>query len=69
MVEQIQVLLDRVTEMQARLDEARPLSPSVLNRLREQLDVEWTYHSNAIEGSSLTLREAQLVLQHGDGRW
>ncbi len=47
------------------MDEARPLSPSVLNRLREQLDVEWTYHSNAIEGSSLTLRETQLVLQHG----
>lgn len=65
MVEQMQVLLDRVTEMKARLDEARPLSPSVLNRLREQLDVEWTYHSNAIEGSSLTLRETQLVLQHG----
>ncbi len=65
MVEQMQVLLDRVAEMKARLDEARPLSPSVLNRLREQLDVEWTYHSNAIEGSSLTLRETQLVLQHG----
>jgi Fic family protein len=57
--------LERVSAKRSRLDAARPLSPSMLNRLREQLDVEWTYHSNAIEGSSLTLRETQLVLQHG----
>ncbi len=57
--------LERVSAKKAQLGAARPLSPSMLNRLREQLDVEWTYHSNAIEGSSLTLRETQLVLQHG----
>jgi len=57
--------LERLSAKKARLDAARPLAPSVVNRLREQLDVEWTYHSNAIEGSSLTLRETQLVLQHG----
>ena len=57
--------LERVSAKKGRLDAARPLSPSLLSRLREQLDVEWTYHSNAIEGSSLTLRETQLVLQHG----
>ncbi len=58
-------MLERLSAKKARLDAARPLSPSIVNRLREQLDVEWTYHSNAIEGSSLTLRETQLVLQHG----
>ena len=58
-------MLERASAKRARLDAARPLSPLILNRLREQLDVEWTYHSNAIEGSSLTLRETQLVLQHG----
>jgi Fic family protein len=58
-------MLKQVSAKKARLDTARPLSHSALNRLREHLDVEWTYHSNAIEGSSLTLRETQLVLQHG----
>jgi Fic family protein len=57
--------LKRLSAKKAQLDMARPLSPSIVNRLREQLDVEWTYHSNAIEGNSLTLRETQLVLQHG----
>ncbi|MBI3762060.1 MAG: Fic family protein, partial [Chloroflexi bacterium] len=28
-------------------------------------DVEWTYHSNAIEGSTLTLRETEVILHDG----
>jgi len=43
----------------------RPLSASVLHTLREQFSLEWTYHSNAIEGNTLSLRETQLVLQEG----
>jgi len=31
--------------------------------LSQQL--EWTYHSNAIEGSTLTLRETQLIIEQG----
>jgi len=58
-------LLNTISEKKAQLDAARPLSPSVLARLRETLEVEWTYHSNAIEGSTLTLRETLLVLKDG----
>ncbi len=36
-----------------------------MRRLQEQLTVEWIYHSNAIEGSTLTLRETQLILETG----
>ena len=31
--------------------------------LREKLIVEWTYHSNAIEGNTLTLSETKVVLE------
>ena len=31
--------------------------------LREKLMLEWTYHSNAIEGNTLTLRETKVVLE------
>lgn len=57
--------LQRLSVKKSRLDAARPLLPSLLDRMRERMDVEWTYHSNAIEGNTLTLRETQLVLQHG----
>lgn len=60
------------TRMQKRLDEKlkklntlRPLNKNQVQKLREQLEVEMTYNSNAIEGNSLTLRETWLVLHEG----
>lgn len=55
----------RVMEKKKRLDSLRPLSPSLVNRLREQIIIEWTYNSNAIEGTSLTLKETELIIEHG----
>lgn len=54
---------DDLDELKARLDAARPLPSHTLASLREQLALEWTYHSNAIEGNTLTLRETQVVLE------
>ena len=36
-----------------------------MQRLKEQILVEWIYNSNAIEGSSITLRETRLILETG----
>jgi Fic family protein len=58
-------ILARLEEKKARLDTARPLPPGVVAKLKEHFDVEWTYHSNAIEGSTLTLAETRLVLLDG----
>lgn len=55
----------RLQEKKTRLDTLRPLPPAAVRRLQEQLVVEWTYNSNAIEGSTLTLRETQLILEQG----
>jgi Fic family protein len=45
------------------LDAARPLPKHSLATLREKLALEWTYHSNAIEGNTLTLHETKVVLE------
>lgn len=58
-------LYQRILEKKKRLDRCRPISPTVLQRLKERIAIEWTYNSNAIEGSSLTLKETQLALEHG----
>jgi Fic family protein len=58
-------LLSRLDQKKALLDALRPLPASAVGRLQEQLMVEWIYHSNAIEGSTLTLRETQLILETG----
>lgn len=58
-------LLSRLNQKKAQLDALRSLPAAAVRRLQEQLMVEWTYHSNAIEGSTLTLRETQLILETG----
>lgn len=55
----------RLSEKHAELDRYRPLPPQVVERLHGDLRIEVTYHSNAIEGNTLTLRETQLVIEHG----
>lgn len=58
-------LLSRIDEGKKLIDKHRPLAPSILSRLHEQLVIDWTYNSNGIEGNTLTLRETMLVLQEG----
>jgi len=58
-------ILNRITRSLRELQSHRPLSPSTLARLRDELAVEMTYHSNAIEGNRLTLKETLLVLREG----
>jgi Fic family protein len=41
------------------------LSASITQRLHEDLRIRLTYHSNAIEGNTLTLRETQIVIEEG----
>lgn len=56
-------LLLRIDEKKHRIDSMRPLSVDVLKRLNEELRLQHTYHSNAIEGNTLTMSETQLVLE------
>lgn len=49
--------------LKQKLDAHRPLSPAVTTNLREDLVLRWTYHSNAIEGNTLTLKETKVALE------
>lgn len=60
-----QRLYERIIGKKRFLDSRRPLPKAVLKRLREEMDPEFIYNSNAIEGNSLTLNETRLVLAEG----
>ncbi len=64
-LENLQDILDRIEYKKGSVDARRPLSSQVLARLKNDLALEWTYHSNAIEGNSLTLVETRIVLEEG----
>ena len=59
------MLLSEIDTLKARFDAARPLPPVTLQSLREDWEVLHTYHSNAIEGNTLTLGETKAVLLDG----
>src|SRR5437762_4626243 len=58
-------LSKRLSHKKTQLDTHRPLPPGVMRRLHESLRLLLTYHSNAIEGNTLTLRETQVVIETG----
>jgi len=55
----------RILSKKKALDNLRPLPPQLVKKLWEQMQIEFTYNSNAIEGNALSLRETQLVIQEG----
>src|SRR5437016_8655326 len=58
-------LAGRLTRKKATLDRYRPLPQETVHRLNDDLRVFLTYHSNAIEGNTLSLRETQMVIEYG----
>lgn len=56
-------MFTKIDHLKATLDAHRPLHESVVKNLHEDLVLRWTYHSNAIEGNTLTLMETKVVLE------
>lgn len=55
--------IESVDRLKAKVDQHRPIPKHSLKSLRDKLALEWTYHSNGIEGNTLTLRETKVVLE------
>jgi Fic family protein len=55
--------LIKLNNLKAKLDRHRPLDVEVLKNIHEDLVARWTYHSNAIEGNTLTLQETKVALE------
>lgn len=60
-----EALLKKIEEKKHRLDALRPLSKDAIKKLLEDIRLRHTYHSDAIEGNTLTLQETKLVIEQG----
>ncbi len=58
-------LISRINEKMHRLNSIRPMPADTVKKLHEEMRLLHTYHSNAIEGNTLTLPETKLVLEEG----
>ena len=57
--------LKRIDRLKWELDAMRPLPPDTLAQVEQKLRIESSYHSNAVEGNSLTLGETRSLILHG----
>lgn len=58
-------LHSRIETKKKILNKLRPFPPHALARLKNELAIQNTYNSNAIEGSTLTASETRLVIEEG----
>ncbi len=57
--------IDEIDRLKLELDALRPLPFDVVGQIEQKLRIESNYHSNAIEGNSLTLGETRSLILHG----
>lgn len=57
--------LQLLDKLKSWLDSFRPFPPDVVGELKKLYDVRFTYHSNAIEGNTLTQSETEMILEKG----
>jgi len=62
---QLKELFEKVDALKAEIDKLRPLKPEDEQRIMQKFRLDWNYHSNAIEGNSLTLGETRAFLLEG----
>ena len=62
---EISEILQRVDELKGEIDALRPISPEQEQRIMQKFRLDWTFHSNAIEGNSLTYGETRALLLYG----
>jgi len=61
----LQALLEKIDRLKAEIDQLRPLSPEQEARVMQKFRLDWNYHSNSIEGNSLTYGETIAFLMEG----
>ncbi len=63
--EDIYIQLEQLDKEKAILDDAKPLEQEILRRIKDYFHLQHIYHSNAIEGNSLSFSETELVIREG----
>lgn len=58
-------ILESIAQLQHEVEALRPFSREVEDRIFQKFRLDWNFHSNAIEGNSLTYGETVSFLMHG----
>lgn len=65
MNKKLETLLTEIDNLKSKLDSLRPLPAEAMEKIKEAMEIEYTYESNRIEGNTLTLMETDFVINRG----
>ncbi len=57
--------LEKVEQLKGELDRLRPLDAEAEARIMQKFRLDWNYHSNNLEGNSLTYGETKALILFG----
>lgn len=58
-------LLQKIENIILQIQKKRPLTQDELKEMQKSFIVSYTYHTNALEGNTLTLQETKLIIEDG----
>ena len=64
-LDEFKSILTRIDLLKAILDSSRPLSEGQAGKLDQKLRLDWNYHSNSIEGNTLSENETRSFILYG----
>jgi Fic family protein len=56
-------VFEHIDNLKKNIDNKRPLDAEMMKTVAQKFRESWTYHSNAIEGNTLTLQETTFYLR------
>ena len=62
---ELKEIIQKIDELKSEIDSFRPIPEDALNRYMQKIKLDWNYHSNSIEGNSLTKSETKSLILHG----
>jgi Fic family protein len=67
----VKEILLKIDSLKKEIDQVRPLKPELEHKIAQKFRLDWNYHSNHLEGNTLTYGETtRLILfdQHAEGK-
>jgi len=62
---ELKEIITKMDDLRDELNALRPIPEDRLNRLNQKLRLDWNYHSNSIEGNTLSKSETRAFLLYG----
>lgn len=62
---EVNILLNQVDRIKQQIDQQKPLRADIWETIQKKLKIDWTYDSNAIEGSTLSRGETAFFIEYG----